>query len=191
MNERMNESLSALMDGEADELEIRRLLNQESQQELFDKWQNFQLIGSLLREEPATTLDLSKGVRQALDGEPMDDITVAPQTVQANKWRWLMASGAVAASVTMAVLVSVQWQQADQHGAMQVAQTVEAQAEMRTVAQAPTKLSAEQQLQLKEAQLKLQEYVLQHNNDTSTSANQVMLPHARTVNFNQGVELKR
>lgn len=191
MNERMNESLSALVDGEADELEIRRLLNQESQQELFDKWQNFQLIGSLLREEPATTLDLSKGVRQALDGEPMDDIIVAPQIVQTNKWRWLMASGAVAASVTMAVLVSVQWQQADQHGAVQVAQAVETQAEVRTVAEVPTRLSAEQQLQLKEAQLKLQEYVLQHNDDTSTSANQVMLPHARTVNFNQGVELKR
>src|SRR5690554_8199578 len=140
MNERINESLSALMDGEADELEIRRLLNQDEQQHVFDKWSKYHLIGAVLRDQPATTLDLSKGVRQALDGEPMDDITVAPQIVQTNKWRWLMASGAVAASVTMAVLVSVQWQQADQHGAVQVAQAVEAQAEVRTVAEAPTKL---------------------------------------------------
>lgn len=190
MNERMNESLSALIDGEADELEIRRLLNQESQQELFDKWHGYQLIGSILREEPATALDLAKGVRQALDGEPMDDITVAPMVVPVNKWRWLMASGAVAASVTMAVLVGVQWQ-TDQHGDVQVAQNVEAKTEVPSVAQAPTLLTAEQQQQLKEAQQKLQEYVLQHNDDTNTSANQVMLPHARTVNFNQGVELKR
>lgn len=75
---------------------------------------------------------------------------------------------------------------------MQVAQSTEAPIqEMRAVATAPTQLSAEQQQQLKEAQLKLQEYVLQHNDDTSTSASQVMLPHARTVNFNQGVEIKR
>lgn len=191
MNERMNESLSAMMDGEADELEIRRLLNQESQQEMFDRWQNFQLIGSLLREEPATTLDLSKGVRQALDGEPMDDIPAAPQPVQENKWRWLMASGAVAASVTMAVLVSVQWQQSDQNGGVQVAQTVATQPATMAVAEAPAVLSTQQQQELKEAQIRLQEYVLKHNDDTSTSANQVMLPHARTVNFNQGVELKR
>lgn len=191
MNERMNESLSAMMDGEADELEIRRLLNQESQQEMFDRWQNFQLIGSLLREEPATTLDLSKGVRQALDGEPMDDIPAAPQPVQENKWRWLMASGAVAASVTMAVLVSVQWQQGDQNGGVQVAQTVATQPATMAVAEAPAVLSTQQQQELKEAQIRLQEYVLKHNDDTSTSANQVMLPHARTVNFNQGVELKR
>lgn len=191
MNERMNESLSAMMDGEADELEIRRLLNQESQQEMFDRWQNFQLIGSLLREEPATTLDLSKGVRQALDGEPMDDIPAAPQPVQENKWRWLMASGAVAASVTMAVLVSVQWQQSDQNGGVQVAQTVATQPATMAVAEAPAVLSTQQQQELKEAQMRLQEYVLKHNDDTSTSANQVMLPHARTVNFNQGVELKR
>ena len=71
----MNESLSALMDGEADELEIRRLLNPESKQALFDKGHNYQLIGSILREEPATLIDLSKGIRQALDGEPMDDIS--------------------------------------------------------------------------------------------------------------------
>lgn len=190
MNERMNESLSALMDGEANELEIRRLLNQDSQQELFDKWNNYQLIGSLLREEPATALDLSKGVRQALDGEPMDDIVVTSAPAQSNKWRWLTASGAVAASVTMAILVSVQWQQNDPQTSTQVAQTVTEPAAVNSVAEAPS-MSEEQQVQLKEAQMKLQEYVLKHNNDTSTSANQVMLPHARTVKFNQGVELKR
>lgn len=193
MNDRMNESLSALMDGEADELEIRRLLNPESQQALFDKWHNYQLIGSILREEPATLIDLSKGIRQALDGEPMDDISLTTEPVANGKWRWLMASGTVAASVTMAILVGVQWQQTDMHGeGVQVAQSTEAPIqEMRAVATAPTQLSAEQQQQLKEAQLKLQEYVLQHNDDTSTSASQVMLPHARTVNFNQGVEIKR
>lgn len=199
MIERTNESLSALMDGEADELEIRRLLNQSSEQEeLLETWHNYQLIGSLLREEPAFNLDLAKGVRQALDGEPMDDIAATPHSnqatavaspvVQSNKWRWLVTSGAVAASVTMAVLVGVQWQQTGEQ-TMQVAQTTETQSEVVNVAAAPIELSAEQQMQLKEAQLKLQEYVLQHNDDTSTSsAARVMLPHARTVNFNQGVE---
>lgn len=200
MIERTNESLSALMDGEADELEIRRLLNQSTEQEaLLETWHNYQLIGSLLRDEPAFKLDLAKGVRQALDGEPMDDVASAPlsgsadqalASVQPSKWRWLMASGAVAASVTMAVLVGVQWQQQGGEQGLQMAQSTDAQAQenIASVASAPIELSAEQQQQLKEAQLKLQEYVLKHNDDTGTSAARVMLPHARTVNFSQGVE---
>ena len=39
MNERINESLSALVDGETDELEVRRLLNQlESDDDMRQTW---------------------------------------------------------------------------------------------------------------------------------------------------------
>lgn len=195
MNERINESLSALMDGEADELEIRRLLNQDEQQQVFDKWSKYHLIGAVLRDQPATTLDLSKGVRQALDGEPMDDVPLAPNTqvAQPNKLRWLMASGAVAASVTLAVLVGVQWQQNDPFTGKQSAQyasSMQTNPAALNVAET-TMLSVEEELQLKEAQMKLQEYVLRHNDETNTGGAPVMLPHARTVNFSQGVEIKR
>ncbi|MDP2506806.1 sigma-E factor negative regulatory protein [Oceanobacter sp. 3_MG-2023] len=124
MNDRMNESISALVDGEADELEVRRALNQlEQDEELRERWSRYQLMGALMREEPATTVDLSRGIMQAISGEPMDEVparqTAAHEPVPAvdvaetehsHSWRkrsgWI-ASGAVAASVTLAVLMSV------------------------------------------------------------------------------------
>ena len=42
MSDRSKESLSALMDGEADELEVRRVLNQlDNDEELRDSWKNY------------------------------------------------------------------------------------------------------------------------------------------------------
>jgi len=122
MNDRMKESLSALCDGECDELEVRRVLNQVGQEpELREQWHNYHLMGAVMRGEAASAVDLSKGVMQALDGLPMDDIDAAPERAGANPapatvataglsttsgWmpQWLV-SGAVAASVTIAVLV--------------------------------------------------------------------------------------
>ena len=123
MNDRMKESLSALVDGEADELEIRRVLNQtENDEALREQWGCYQLIGSVMRGEPASTVDLSKGIMQAIDGVPMDEV---PATVEASghsdavptshyeaatvehksgRFSWI-TSGAVAASVTLAVLL--------------------------------------------------------------------------------------
>lgn len=122
MNDRMKESLSALVDGEADELEIRRILNQtENDDELKEQWGRYQLIGSIMRGEPASTTDLSQGIMQALDGVPMDDVpakhldddadmsqhsdqATAEHAPTSSRFNWL-TSGAVAASVTLAVLL--------------------------------------------------------------------------------------
>ena len=181
MNERINESLSALMDGEADELEIRRLLNQlEQDDELHAKWHRYQLLGAVMRGEPVTTVDLSQGIRQALDGEPMDDLSqTAVPVVAASRLRWL-ASGAVAASVMLAVLVGVQWQQVQSSAVAPLAHQAPVQ-EPVLVAQAP--LSAEQQAQLEEAQRRLQEYVMQHTEQTTAAPARAMAPFARVVNF--------
>lgn len=54
------ESLSALVDNEASELEVRRLLKQaDEQKELAQRWHRYQLIGSLLREEEGAGLSES------------------------------------------------------------------------------------------------------------------------------------
>lgn len=126
MNERMNESLSALADGEADELEIRRLLNQmQEEDELRERWHRYQMIGALMRDEPAYSVDLSKGIMQVLDGEPMDEVparqvsgldvshAAAPAQVEENAHHrprsgWL-TSGAVAASVALVVLLGARF----------------------------------------------------------------------------------
>ncbi|GAA6144148.1 sigma-E factor negative regulatory protein [Thalassolituus maritimus] len=122
MKNRIRESLSALCDGECDELELRRALNHvENDAELREQWSNFHLIGAAMRGESIGTVDLSRGIMQAIDGEPMDDVPAAadqgssrssavaasqPDLVQPSKpalpaW---MISGSVAASVTLAVL---------------------------------------------------------------------------------------
>lgn len=196
MNERLNESLSALMDGEADELEIRRLLNQSEQESgLLDKWANYQMIGAIMRQEPVADIDLAKGVRQVLDGKPMDELAHHPSIAKAktNGWRWFAASGAVAASVMLAVLVTVQWQQQEVMGvqvAAPLASTTTAEPAVRELvatetATAMAALSAEEQQQLEQAQRKLQEYVLQHSEQSVGSNVQTMSPLMQTVKFNQ------
>jgi len=114
MKDRINESLSALCDGECDELELRRVLNHVSNDpEMRDRWNRFNLIGAVMRDESARVNDISHGVMQALDGLPMDDVSggvaaeqtpVPEQSVSRRQTSDWLVSGAVAASVTLAVL---------------------------------------------------------------------------------------
>lgn len=191
MNERIYESLSVLLDGEADELEIRRLLNQtEHDDALLEKWASYQMIGAIMRQEPVTHLDLAKGVRQALDGEPMDNVQPFPMMAKAknNHWRLFAASGAVAASVMVAVLVGVQWQQGVTGDLQNMPAIAAAQSANHSVVEPSAVLIAmdeQQQHQLEEAQRKLQEYVLQHNEQNVGNDTSSMMPFMQTVKFNQ------
>ena len=125
MKDRINESLSALCDGECDELELRRVLNYVSNDpEMRERWNRYNLIGAVMREESARVNDISQGVMQALDALPSavpegdaaenSDVAsglsgsfaaqqdqVTGQRRQVSDW---LVSGAVAASVTLAVL---------------------------------------------------------------------------------------
>lgn len=189
MNDRMNESLSALVDGETDELEVRRLLNElDKDEELRATWQRYQTIGALMRGEAASTVDLSRGIMQAIDGEPMDEVAqpaTAAHAAAGGRMRWL-ASGAVAASVTLAVLLGVRGMQGDDQSLMvadgsDVAPVVQAPVSVTRLAAADGQPLNEQQLE--EAQRKLQEYVLQHTEQATLPASRGMMPYARVVNF--------
>ncbi|SDT93438.1 sigma-E factor negative regulatory protein [Halopseudomonas salegens] len=104
-SETMQESLSAVMDGEADELELRRFLQATEQDSaLRERWRRYQLARAALHAEACQPrVDLSAGIAAALADEP-----VVSRPSSARRW---MASGlgraAVAASVTLAVLVGV------------------------------------------------------------------------------------
>ena len=192
MNDRINESLSALIDGETDELEVRRLLNQlEEDDELRARWSRYQMIGALMRNEPAANVDLSRGIMQAIEGEPMDEVARPASSVAAaavHKMRWL-ASGAVAATVTLAVLVGVHSLQQEEDN-LQVAQATDVATPVLLVSQsnmpvqvATTEAPALDQAQLEEAQRKLQEYVMQHTEQATMGTNRGVMPYARVVNF--------
>ena len=96
--DRDREALSALMDGEAQELELRRALEAAAGDgSLRDRWQRQHRVREALRGQAAsfTDIDISKGVLQALETE---------KPVSRNPL-WSMA---VAASVTLAVVMGGQ-----------------------------------------------------------------------------------
>lgn len=190
MNDRMKESLSALVDGEADELEVRRVLNEmEQDDELRQSWQRYQMMGSIMRDEPVAQVDLSRGIMQAIDGEPMDEI-VTPEPQQAanepQSKRWF-AQVAVAASVTLAVLIGVRFN-LDTAEDLPLAQQAAPSAEnvetlslgSDTQQVAATPVDAEQ---LAAAQRQLQQYVLEHAEGAALNTGRGMMPFARVASF--------
>lgn len=214
MKNRIRESLSALCDGECDELELRRVLNHvENDAEFREQWANFHLIGAAMRGESVDTVDLSKGIMQAIEGEPMDEVPGAGQASastsaaapdvetsdatqpKASVLPGWMVSGAVAASVTMAVLLGarvlsvpdVTLGSADMTLAKaEAVQSVPAVMPQSSVAAASvaadTQMSA---AELAEAQERLKQYVLEHEDQAFGMETHQAVPYARVANFGQ------
>jgi len=70
--ERLEESLSALMDGEATEMETHRLLKAVAEDpKLRGQWTRYHMASSTIKGEPATTsIDYSAAISAAIDQEP-------------------------------------------------------------------------------------------------------------------------
>ena len=135
MSERLRESLSALMDDEADDLELGRILRamEDDQSELRETWSRYQLVSSVLQGKAPVPglrpLDLDAMAEEAVhqlggDRAAGDGDAPRPQLLQADAdtgtsgagaptrirpWRAL-TSFAVAASVTAVAVVGWQWQ---------------------------------------------------------------------------------
>lgn len=110
-HEVLGESLSAVMDGQADELELRRVLAAAgSDAELRQRWSRYQLArdalhGTVIRPQ----LDLASAVAAAIDAEEAAQVATAAPAAAApvSHSRW--ARFAVAASVTLAVLAGARF----------------------------------------------------------------------------------
>ena len=102
--EAQQESLSAVMDNEADELELRRVLAAAGDDaELRGTWARYQMARAVMHKELLEPrLDIAAAVSAALADEP------TPGKVVGAPWRTL-GRVAVAASVTLAVLVGVRF----------------------------------------------------------------------------------
>ncbi len=98
MSKDIRESVSALMDGEASELELRRLLQADSE-EVSVTWSRFHAQRSALHGEPKFSgMDVSGAVRAALAGEePL-------QRGMSLDWRKPLGGFAIAASVAALVV---------------------------------------------------------------------------------------
>jgi len=96
------ESLSALADGEASELELRRLLKASaSDPDITARWGRYQLAGSVLRKDlqMSAPQGFAQGVIQAVEEEP---------TTSRATWWQSLSRVAVAASVAGALVLGVQ-----------------------------------------------------------------------------------
>lgn len=104
-NMREKESLSALMDGETDELEFHRTLKMTSESdELRDTWRRYQLAASAMRRDlPVQVTDYSAAIRAALDDEPTHGARAAVSRMAKPLGRF-----AIAASVAALAVLGVQ-----------------------------------------------------------------------------------
>ncbi|NQX89133.1 MAG: sigma-E factor negative regulatory protein [Halioglobus sp.] len=101
MSERLNESLSALMDDEANELEIERVLSEASvENSLRAKWVRYNLVRHSLDNHalPQVGWDISQRVKAALPAGHNDGAA-------SKRWLRPLTSFAVAASVATTVVV--------------------------------------------------------------------------------------
>lgn len=109
MSEQMREALSALKDGEAGELELRRLLKHGDSQEVDQHWRAMHQITDTIngRTTEFHDWDISGRVAMAITDEP-SHISQDLATPKAVNWYKPVAGFAVAASVAMAVVLGTQ-----------------------------------------------------------------------------------
>jgi sigma-E factor negative regulatory protein RseA len=114
--EALQESLSAVMDNEADELELRRVLSAIDDADTRATWSRYQLARAAMHKELLIPhLDISAAVAAAIADE------VSPLKAGRGPWRTL-GRLAVAASVTVAVLAGVRLYNQDDIAGAQMAQ---------------------------------------------------------------------
>jgi sigma-E factor negative regulatory protein RseA len=106
-SESLRESLSALMDNEADELEVRRILKASGDDSsLRSDWARYQAARALMHKEPwQNNVELSAGIAAAIANDPIPTPATEPMVEKASRLWQNLGRLAVAASVTVAVLV--------------------------------------------------------------------------------------
>lgn len=106
LDARVRESLSALMDNEADDLELRRILKScEHQPELLDTWGRFHLVHSVLHgnSRPVSSA-LSERIAAQIAAESLP--VKAPQ-IRTTAWQQLLGKVAVATAVAIGVILAM------------------------------------------------------------------------------------
>ncbi|TDO12643.1 MULTISPECIES: sigma-E factor negative regulatory protein [Halomonas] len=110
MSHNARESLSALMDNEGDELELRRVLKSlDDAPDVAEIWRRYHLMRSVLRREPGIDVasDLSAGIMARLQDEPLPR---RGEGALASGRPVSLARGAgIAAAVTLMVISGVQF----------------------------------------------------------------------------------
>lgn len=120
MSQNTRESLSALMDGESDELELRRLLKAlPDDDDAAQSWRRYHLARSMMQRERSvdTGIDLSANIMARLEDEPLptmaDGSASAARRGKTGGVSFMRGAG-VAAAVSLMVISGVQFLGNDQ-----------------------------------------------------------------------------
>lgn len=113
MSQNTRESLSALMDSESDELELRRVLKAlPNDADAADTWRRYHLARSMMQREQGVdiSVDLSAGIMARLQDEPAPLLDDAQERIPMRSNGISFARGAgVAAAVSLMVITGVQF----------------------------------------------------------------------------------
>ena len=111
MSEYTKESLSALLDGEADEMELRRLLKSMGEEpELAQRWQRYNLAQAVLHDRGIPVSDaLATNVAAAIADEP----ALAQAANESPSWQQTVSRLAIAACVAIVAVIVLQPQMSD------------------------------------------------------------------------------
>jgi len=191
--EALQESLSAVMDNEADELELRRVLTALDDVEVRATWARYQLVRAVMHKDLLDPrLDLSAAVSVAIAED------IAPAPAARGPWRSL-GRLAVAASVTVAVLAGVRlYNQDDMTGSELAQQQPAQQAPSTPMVQGPAVLagytpdSSDAPGPMASGVLKGEEglndqrlpgYLRQHSQEAAAKGSDTALPSARSASM--------
>ncbi|EPC03914.1 hypothetical protein L861_01040 [Litchfieldella anticariensis FP35 = DSM 16096] len=109
MNQNARESLSALMDNEGDELELRRVIKMlDESPDDAEVWRRYHLARSLMQRDRSidASVDLSAGIMARLQDEPLPEMEKA--SVKRQGAFSFAGSAAIAAAVSLMVITGVQ-----------------------------------------------------------------------------------
>jgi sigma-E factor negative regulatory protein RseA len=126
--ENIKQSLSAMMDGEASEIELHRLLRQVGQDDLEKSWISYQQIRSVLRNEPLYTaqmhLELHRNINESVENDTEFEVNTKPFR---STGRYLKPLGGLAVAASLAVVGFIGINQYLTDGNGSVEQLVEAE----------------------------------------------------------------
>ncbi|MDC0662623.1 sigma-E factor negative regulatory protein [Marinobacter sp. SS21] len=92
MDDRLKETLSAMLDDQADELSVRRLLSHTEQQEVRSQWRRWHQMRELLHESQGSPdlIDVSQRVRRSLSGAgpALSVSSPDPEPRRRTNWHW-------------------------------------------------------------------------------------------------------
>jgi sigma-E factor negative regulatory protein RseA len=187
MDDRLRETLSAMIDDEADELAVRRLLSFSDQNEVRGQWQRWQQIHDLMHgsgvaaDSVSPAADVSAGVWQRLDGGVVALEHNAPKATSRQRWRW-PAVAMIAVALVVGFGAGSGWQSAadPELTAAQISAQPNSTAAVASVSEVSLQSLDDRQRR------QIHRYLLEHAQHNSVGAGRGSVGYARLVSVDTG-----